>query len=134
MCGAPERVVLFQIAQYGVANANNRRVIRRLLTRGLLTREPELRLFNDTFRIFVCGRDQDVRKQRELDPAAVSTWDQLRIPLFIGLLVVAGVFLSTQRELANATSAIVTALATGLPVIVKLIGTFTDRRLAAVQR
>jgi hypothetical protein len=117
-----------------VANGSNRRLLRRLLTRGLLTREPELRLFNDTFRRFVGGREEDVRKQRELDPAAVTTWDQLRIPLFIGLLVVAGVFLGTQKELANATSAIVTALATGLPVIVKLIGTFTDRRLAATQR
>jgi hypothetical protein len=134
MCSAQERVVLFHIAQYGVANATNRRVLRRLLTRGLLTREPELRLFNDTFRLFVCNREEDVRKQREIDPAGVTTWDQLRIPLFIALLVVAGVFLGTQKELANATSAIVTALATGLPVIVKLIGTFTDRRLAAAQR
>jgi hypothetical protein len=134
MCSAQERVVLFHVAQYGVANANNRRVIRRLLTRGLLTREPELRLFNETFRRFVCSRDEDVRRQREIEPTVATTWDQIRMPLFIGLLVVAGVFLGTQKELANATSAIVTALATGLPVIVKLIGTFTDRRLAAAPR
>jgi len=134
MCSAPERVMLFHIAHYGVINANNRRVIRRLISRGLLTRVPELRVFNDTFRLFVLCHATEVRKQREKDPEGISTWDQLKGPLFIGLLIMAAVFLGTQKELANATSAIITALATGLPAIVKVIGTFTDRRLAAAQR
>lgn len=134
MCSSSERMVLYHVAHFGVANCNNRRQIRRLLARGLLRRDGELRLFNTTFRLFVLAHGDEIREQCENEPEGRSTFDRVRVPLLIGILVVLGALLGTQKELANATSAILTALATGLPMIVKLVGTFTDRRVGTVQR
>ncbi len=130
MCSLQERIILSHVAQFGVPNSNSRRFIRRLLARGLLLRDPELRLFNTTFRLFVLSRAGEIRDACENDPGTRSTFDRIRLPLFVGILLVLGVVLGTQKEITQATSAIVTALATGLPMLVKLIGTFTDRRVA----
>jgi hypothetical protein len=134
MCSPSERRVLYHVAHFGVANCNNRRQIRRLLARGLLRRDGELRLFNTTFRLFVLARGDEIRAQCENEPEGRSTFDRVRVPLLIGVLVVLGALLGTQKDLANATSAILTALATGLPLIVKLIGTLTDRRVGTGER
>lgn len=133
MCSRAERVVLYQVAHYGVVNCANRRMIRRLIARGLLRRDGELRLFNSTFALFVLGHRDEIRDECD-EPDFHSTFDRVRIPIFVGILLVIGVLVGTQKELANATTTIVTALATGLPMIVKLIGTFTDRRVAAIER
>lgn len=133
MCSRPERVVLYHVAHYGVANSNNRRVIRRLIARGILRRDGELRLFTSTFRLFVLARADEIREQCESEPESRSTFDRIRVPLFVAILIVLGVIVGTQKELASATTAILTALATGLPMILKLIGTFTDRRVGTVE-
>ncbi len=128
-CTPGERLMLMHVARYGFAHANDRRILRRLLARRLLARDPELRLFNDTFRLFVVGRAGEVEAECQKESRPATVWDQLRIPLFIAVLVSGVVLIGTQKELATATSAILTALATGLPAIVKLTGVFTDRRV-----
>jgi hypothetical protein len=133
MCSQPERVALYHVAHYGVANANNRSVLRRLVARGLLRRDGELHLFNSTFRQFVLARAGEIREQCEMEPESRSTFDRVRVPMFVAILVILAVIVGTQKELANATGAILTALATGLPMIVKLIGTFTDRRVVTAE-
>ena len=49
-CDADERVVLEHVAQHGLASAASRRVVRRLLGKGLLRKDPDLRLMNQSFR------------------------------------------------------------------------------------
>lgn len=107
---------------------NNRKTLRRLMARGLVVRTPEIRIFNETFRCFVLVRAPEIISGA---PAITeSAWDRLRIPLLVAVGSAAAFFIATQQELSTATSAIVAALTTGLPAVVKLVGMFTDRRSA----
>lgn len=41
---------------------------------------------------------------------------------------------ATQKDLLTTTTALATALTTGVPVIMKLVGVFTERRMATPDR
>ena len=56
-CSEDEKVVLSHIAQHGLANASVRTVVRRLLGRRLLHKDPALRPMNETFRRFVLSKE-----------------------------------------------------------------------------
>ena len=55
-CREDEKLLLDQIANNGLANGRNRRELRRLMALGLVRRDPNLRLFNDTFRLLCACR------------------------------------------------------------------------------
>ena len=80
-CHDDEKLVLYNLAHNGLANGRNRRVLRRLIARGFVRRDPNLRLFSETFRRYVvvaARREHLVTRTRELRGA--STWDTLRVP------------------------------------------------------
>jgi hypothetical protein len=131
-CRQDEKLLLDQIANNGLANGRNRRDLRRLLALGLVRRDPALHLFNDTFRLYVlaAARREDIAN-RVLAKRGPSTWDALRVPFFVVIIAFALLLFATQKDLLTTTSALATALTTGLPVIAKLIGTFTERRAAS---
>jgi hypothetical protein len=134
-CSSDEKVLLFQLAKSGLVNATNRRIIRRLMARGLVRREPNFKLFSATFRLYVlsAGRREDVvQVAREEHPR--SQWDSLRVPLFVVIGTLLLLMFATQKDLLSATTALATVLTTGLPVLVKLIGMFTEHRLETNDR
>ena len=126
-CSEDERVVLGHIAQHGLANASVRGIVRRLLGRGLLRKDPALRPMNDTFRRFILTRectDQVAALERADGP---STWDRLRVPL-AAAVVAAGVFLfATQKELYNAIVGMTTAAAVSVPTLIRAVGMLAGR-------
>lgn len=126
-CSPSEKLLLHQIAQYGFVNGTNRRLLRRLMARGLVRREADIRLFNDSFRCFVLTRHEDVAEEM-MAAEEHGAWDRLRVPLLVVFLASTAFFFATQKDLVNATSAILTGLAAGLPALLKLVGLFTDRR------
>jgi len=129
-CHDDERLMLYQLARHGLANARNRRLLRRLIARGLVRRDPNLKLFNETFRLYVLGAGQrENLVTREREQRGPSTWDSLRIPFFIIIISIILLLFATQKDLLTTTTAFATALTTGLPMMMKLIGVFTERRL-----
>jgi len=124
-CSEAEKLVLVQLAFENVVNPKQSVVIRRLLERGLLLRDPALRLFNRSFALFIT---------RVHDPAEVSEWEhrttgfswaQTRWVLF-GFLLIASLFLwVTQRELFNTSVLFLSAAAAGLPAVLKLMSDVT---------
>ena len=100
-CSEDEKVVLSHIAQHGLANASARTVVRRLLGRRLLYKDPALRPMNETFRRFVLSKEC-WRQVAVIETAGgQSAWDCLRIPLGVGV-VGGGLFLfATQKELST---------------------------------
>ena len=58
-----------------------------------------------------------------------STWDSLRVPFFIVIISFLLLLFATQKDLLTATTAFATALTTGLPLVMKLLGIFTEQRL-----
>jgi hypothetical protein len=126
-CSEDEKVVLGHIAQHGLANASVRGIVRRLLGRGLLRKDPALRPMNETFRRFILTRectDQVAALEMADGP---STWDRLRIPL-AAAVVAAGVFLfATQKELYNAILGMTTAAAVSVPTLIRAVGMLAGR-------
>lgn len=129
-CHDDEKLLLYNLAHNGLANGRNRRVLRRLIARGFVRRDPNLKLFSETFRLYVLAaarREDLVSRSRELRGA--STWDTLRIPFFVVIISFLFLLFATQKDLMTTTTALATALTTGIPMIMKLIGSFTERRL-----
>jgi hypothetical protein len=112
------------LAKSGLVNEKDRRTLRRLLARGLVRRQPNFVLMNETFRRYVAAREAEVEAQVPPEP---STWDAVRRPvLMLGTALVILLFV-TQQELFSATTATVTALGTGVATLGKIAGLF-DRR------
>jgi len=127
-CSDDEKVVLGHVALVGLANAASRRVVRRLLVRRLLTKDPDLRLMNRTFRLFVLSPANRAAVVRLEGMAEPSTWDRLRLPLVI-LASAAGVFLyTTQRDVFTSTVAMVGGVTTAVPAIVRALSLIAQRQ------
>jgi hypothetical protein len=134
-CHDDEKLLLYNLAHNGLANQRNRRVLRRLIARGFVRRDPNFQLFSETFRLYVLAaakREDLVSRSRELSGA--STWDTLRIPFFVVIIAFLFLLFATQKDLMTTTAALATALTTGIPMMMKLIGAFTERRLETTER
>ena len=134
-CHDDEKLVLYHLAHNGLVNARNRRVLRRLIARGFVRRDPNLQLFSETFRRYVVAaarREDLVNRTRELQGA--STWDALRVPFFVIIVAFLLLLVTTQKDLMTTTTALATALTTGIPMVMKLIGAFTERRMETTEK
>jgi hypothetical protein len=128
-CREDEKLLLYQLAQNGLANGRNRRTLRRLMARGLVRRNPNLELFSESFRLYVleaADRENIVTIARENRGA--STWDSLRLPFFVIIISFLLVLFATQKDMLTTTTALATALTTGLPLLMKLVGAFAEKR------
>ncbi|MDN3515478.1 MAG: cache domain-containing protein [Candidatus Brocadia sp.] len=126
ICSPGERLTLFQIAQDRFLSPKNPDVLQ-LMRRGLVVRDPHLRLMNETFRRFALSacHTEDIIAWRK---GAVSRWNTIKSPLMVILIAVAVFLFLTQRELYTTTIASVSAFAAGIPVLFKLFGLFQRGR------
>lgn len=128
-CATDEKVVLRQLAEEGLVNSNNATVVCRLLSAGLVRRDPTFRIMNETFRRFVVGADQ---------PEVISAWERegVRVPwgtiATTGVTVafgLAGLLLLTQEQLVDAWMSYVPALAPAIPTVWKVLATVQKGRI-----
>jgi hypothetical protein len=116
------------MAQEGWANASARHVVRTLLGRGLMQKNPELRLMNETFGAFVRSRACAVEVQRLESSTDQSPWDQLRMPMSLGVVAASLFLLTTQQELYNTILGITTSAAVSVPTLVRAVSMLAGRR------
>ena len=127
-CSISEKLVLLQVAQTGLANGKERAGVRRLLARGLLRRDPQLRLMNETFCRFVRRQCTTSSLARQLEANLASdAWGRFRVPFFAAVMVVLLFFFGTQRELFDSTFAVVGGLTATIPALLKMLSTFGER-------
>ncbi len=117
-----EKFMVVQIANGALVNPHWRMPLRRLMALGLVRRDSELRLFNHSFGRFVREEIRPEEITRTEQAGSRSTWDLVRQPLFIGLIVVAVFLYVTQRHVFQASLGLVSALAISVPAIFKLMG------------
>jgi hypothetical protein len=86
-------------------------------------------MMNETFRRFVIAeaRCREVRMIQESD-GEDSAWDKIQKPLMLSLAIGAGFFFFTQRELFDASFAVVGGVAGGIPAVLRLVGIFSAPR------
>ncbi len=127
-CSSGEQLVIEHLAEERLVNEKNRRVIRRLMARGFIRREPNFKLMNETFRRFVISSSHKAEVLAIEREAAPSAWDRLRTPLFTGLAASIIFFLATQQELLDGLAASLTGVTAGLPAILRLLHVFGGNR------
>lgn len=123
-CSGGEKLTLTRLANYGLLSPKDPDT-EKLLKRGLIVRDPAIRIMNESFRLFILsmGTDEAIAKC-EAEAKSSSNWEALKVPLTIGLLSVAAFLLLTQRELYNSALPFITGLAAGLPSFLKLVSLF----------
>ena len=125
-CTPAEKMVLGQIAEEGLVNEKTVRTVRALMARGLVRRQPNFVVMNETFRQFVISTESHT-EVAALEGQATSTWDAIRWPFMILLIGSLAFFFSTQHELYNSTLGVLTGLAAALPALVKVVSLISDR-------
>ncbi|HWM89792.1 MAG TPA: cache domain-containing protein [Thermoanaerobaculia bacterium] len=123
-CSRDEEVVLAHLAEDGFVNEKNRRVVRRLIARGLIRRDPHLRLMNETFRRFVVSSVCKSEVRAVEQEAAPSAWDRLQLPFFVGLATSLLFFLTTQQSLLDGSAGTVTGIVAGVPALIQMMDLF----------
>jgi len=127
-CSPVEKLALEHLAEDGFANYRDGKIVRRLITRGLVRRDPHLRLMNETFRRFVVStvRREEIAKLEKETQA--SAWDHFRRPFATILALVLVLFVATQKERFDATMAIILGATGVLPSLLKLAGLLIGER------
>jgi hypothetical protein len=127
-CRSSERVVLGHLAQDGLVNAKDWRVLRRLLARGLVRRDPQFRVLNETFRRYLVRHAEAA--ETELGADFRSVWDNVKGPLVAVVATAIIVLLVTQQGLFNATTNVVMGLSSGIPAFAKVVEFIGGRKQA----
>jgi hypothetical protein len=122
-CSDAQKRVLKHLGRDGLINEKNRRTVRLLLARGLVRKDPNFHFMSESFRRFVMFRIP-AAEAAAIELRSSSAWDAVRLPFLITLLGVSAFFFLTQRELFTTTIAVITALAGGIPAIVRVAGLF----------
>ena len=119
-CSEEEKLLLTQLAEEGFANPKQHEIVRRLMNRGLIRRDPVLRPMNDSFALFIesHARPEDIRHQETVHRG--MRWSLVRSVL-IGALLLILVFLSvTQRDVVEVWIAYLATAAAGAGGVLKL--------------
>jgi len=124
-CSTSERLVLGHVAKERLINEKCSRIVRGLMVRGLVDRQPNFDVMNETFRRFVSARpfDEDVVGLE----TRRSTWDSVRVPFMLLVGATAAVFFTTQQEIFQQTVGVVTAVTTALPMLVKVVSLMSGK-------
>lgn len=122
-CTEGQRCTLIQLAQDGMLSPKNKH-LRRLVKRGLIVREPELRLMDESFRRFVISnsRDQNIEAWRQQEGG--SAWQLMKAPLLLILIGVALFLFVTQKDVYDSTISFMSAVTAGIAALFKLLGMF----------
>ena len=122
-CSQDERCTLIHIALDGMVSVKNQEV-RQLMKRGLVARDPGLRLMDESFRRFVISisHGEDIDAWRQADGG--STWQLIKVPILLVLLSISVFLFLTQKELYDSTISLVSALTAGVAILFRFLGMF----------
>jgi hypothetical protein len=119
-CDEEEKLLLTQLTEEGFANPKQHEIVRKLMNRGLIRRDPVLRPMNDSFALFVesHARPEDIRHQETVHRG--MRWTLVRSVL-IGALLLILIFLSvTQHDVVEVWIAYLATAAAGTGGALKL--------------
>jgi len=128
-CSMNERVLLYQLARNGLINGKDRRLVRRLMARGLIRRKPNLELFSEAFRRYVVRTAEAQEIREHVKALGGSRWQELRGAIAIVVLAAVLMLFATQKDLLTTVQGLVTSLTASVPLLIKLVGMLSDHRL-----
>jgi hypothetical protein len=130
-CSRNEQLALRQLAEEGVVNPRNQRVLVPLMRNGLIQRQTTFRLMNETFRRFIVGAvSPDTIAEWEREGVPVS-WGSIKATLLTVALGLGGMLVLTQEQLLDAwigyVPTLAAAVSTVIPSAIRLFGSVQHR-------
>lgn len=129
-CSLDEKLTLFHLAQDRLLSHRDPD-IEPLLRRGLIVRNDDLHLMNDSFREFVKSAEQTtICSEHEARVKRSSLWNTLKVPFLIVLVGITLFLFVTQHDLYTSALAGLTAVTTIIPAIFKVFTVFQSEPVA----
>ncbi|HEY6806951.1 MAG TPA: hypothetical protein VI306_25465 [Pyrinomonadaceae bacterium] len=124
-CTPTEKCTLSHLASDGFLSVKDPD-IPRLVRRGLIVRDPQVRLMNESFQLFVLNESRTDLEVEAAEGQArkSSSWQYLKVGLSATVIIVMVFLFVTQRDLYNSTLIFVTSIAAGVPVIFNFFNLF----------
>lgn len=116
-----EQLVAAQLSRGAVVNPKSHQAISRLFARGLIRRSPELRLDNASFSDFVESNVTEDQLHSWEKAGIPSTWEMIRAPLVVALIIVALFLFWSQREFMGNTIAFLGTIGVGVGAIFNML-------------
>ncbi|WP_417602540.1 cache domain-containing protein [Owenweeksia hongkongensis] len=124
-CTPDEKYLLYDLAQDGLVNTRNVKVIASLVNKGLVLSLGTLTIFNRSFRNFILNTvNPEEALALEASVKKSSTWGVIRVPLLLTLLALGLFIFYTQRQVFNNALAVMATMAAALPMVLKLLNSF----------
>jgi hypothetical protein len=123
-CTLDEKLTLFHLAQDRLLSHRDPD-IETLLRRGLILRDDDVYIMNESFRMFVRSLEQTtVWSEHEKRVKQGSYWNTLKVPFLIVLVAITLFLFVTQRDLYTSALAGLTAVTTIIPALFKVFSVF----------
>ncbi len=124
-CTAEEKYLLYDLAQDGIVNTRNIKVISSLINKGLVISRGTLTLLNRSFRNFILSTvNPGEALSLEMQVNKSGTWKIIRVPLLMTIMGLAIFLFYTQQSLFKNMMAVIAAIAGAIPLIIKILGSF----------
>ena len=122
-CSKEQKFVLAQLAIDGLLNPNNGRSVRQLVRRGLIVKDPQFRILNESFRRFLRSSATPELKKEWQRESRQSGWGKAHGVFFTTMLLVGVFLLTTQNELWQSSAGYVTTALGAFGTLAKLLST-----------
>ncbi len=126
-CTPAEQLALGHVAEEGLVNRKTKPTIRRLMARGLVRRQPNFVLMNETFRRFVLAMAPSV-ELAALEESSGDAWATVRMPFLVVLMAGLVFLFFTQQELFSSTLGVIAGVGTAVPTLMKMASMFGQQR------
>ena len=113
-CTKEQKFVLAQLAVDGLLNPTNGRAVRQLVRRGLIAKDPQFRIMNESFRRFLRSAATPEMKQEWQRQSRQSGWGKAHGVFFTTMLLIGVFLLTTQNELWQSSAGYVTTALGGV--------------------
>jgi hypothetical protein len=122
-CSNEQKFVLSQLAVDGLLNPANGRTVRQLVRRGLIAKDPQFRILNESFRRFLRSAATPALKQGWQRESRQSGWGKAHGVFFTTMLLIGVFLLATQNELFQSSAGYVTTALGGFGTLARLLNT-----------
>jgi hypothetical protein len=123
-CTLDERILLFQLSGGATLNPNSIETLEQLLRRGYIYRDCGWFVVNESFRRFVLQAETDETFADWLSEVSVSSWQYVRIPILVTVVVLAIMIVVTTGQSLQSIIAAATASLGLLPSLMRGLSFF----------
>ena len=135
-CNKDEKVVLIRLAEDGFTSPENFDHLVELLQKGLVRRDPALRVMNESFGQFASRSVNQAELQLWEDEAGLSAWTIAKWLLPLPILLLGGFLFQTQREAFSNVMGLTVFIGSVAPILLNFYDMFREQanRSAALRQ